>query len=148
MNDLQSRTEQMGQSSLQYLDRPEWAATIAADLLLQGRRNKLELKLIRIDDIEFIQELDNTGPANQKKDYKRLMAEAAFPLVGKLVLWAKDTNNATLEAEVNFAFTDLAFAKDTDALNRCKTIHDRANALVTAPPQLRHCWWVRSIRLL
>jgi hypothetical protein len=134
MNDVQSRTEQMGQKSLQYLDRPEWAALLAADVLLQGRRNKLELKLIRIDAIEFIQELDNTGPAAQKRDYKQEMAEAAFPLIGKLVLWAIDTNNATLRNEVDFVLTDLTKAKDTDALNRCQTIYNRANALVTSPP--------------
>jgi len=78
---------------------------------------------------------DITGNVTDKNALKLTMAQKAIVVCGPLKVFARKTNNAVLLAEVDFEFSDLTQCKDTDAEDRCRIIHNRANAnaLALAP---------------
>lgn len=128
MTDIQSRTETMGASTLQFLDNNNaiWTANTA----MQDERDALEDKLDEINDIELIQATNITGNAAEKNTLKQTMAEKAIVVCGPLKVFARNTNNAVLLAEVDFQLSDLTQTKDSTAEDNCRIIHNRASANV------------------
>lgn len=132
MNDNQSRTEKMAETTLSYMDSQ--AAVWNGNLITVAKRDALEDKLDEINAIELIQETNTTGNAVEKEANKLAMAQAAFVICKALQVFAKDTGNAVLAEEINFELSNLSRVKDTDAEIRCQLIHDRAltNAVALA----------------
>src|SRR3990170_3202072 len=98
MTDIQSRTETMGASTLQFLDNNNsiWTGNTA----MQDERDALEDKLDEINDIEILQVTDITGNVTDKNALKLTMAQKAIVVCGPLKVFARKTNNAVLLAEV------------------------------------------------
>lgn len=130
MNDNQSRTEKMAETTLSYMDSN--AAAWNGNAITVAKRDALEDKLDEINGIELIQETNITGNAVEKEDNKLAMAQAAFVICKALQVFAKDTGNAVLAGEINFPISALLNVKDTDAEIRCQLVHDRALTHVIA----------------
>lgn len=78
-----------------------------------------------------IQEGDKTGVAVNKQQLKTSLVTLSVDMSNKLVAFAKNTNNAALEAEVKFNGSSLDRTADTILKDRAQLLYNRANANVS-----------------
>ena len=114
----------MAESTLTYLD--DHSTDWNTNTVIQQKRDALETKLDEINDIELIQNTDITGNVTAKEGFKKKMAEKGLVISKAMQVFARDTNNAVLLAEIDFQLSDLLHVKDSDAKDRCQLVHDRA----------------------
>jgi hypothetical protein len=125
MEKIQKRTLAAAKSGKKVLDDNNalWDAVNAR----AARRTLLGDHINIIEDLDIIVTKDNKGFAVDKAAKKKLAAERAWKVAKLLTVYAKDINEPVLQQEINFEWSDLAYASDEDAPVRWKLIFDRAS---------------------
>ena len=130
MNDNQTRIYNSGVAGQTVMNNNSiiWNGKAA----IVNKKNSLDGVLGDIEDSQDEQESNKTGNAIAKKESKRNAANSTLVVAKVVRVFAADTNNAVLEQEVDFEFSDLFFAKDVTAKDRWQLVHDRANTHILA----------------
>jgi hypothetical protein len=90
--------------------------------------NKMTALQTKVDQIETLDDqISNGGAANTiKKLAKENAAVKALRIAKPLAIFAKDTNDLELFAEIDFEWVDLRYGKDQDSIDRWQLVHNRS----------------------
>jgi len=92
-----------------------------------NKKAALDAKIIEIGGFDD-GETDGSGITKAKTAAKEAAAQTAWKIAGPLTVFAKDTGNSALEAEIDFEWSELRYGKEKDAMDAWKLIYDRALA--------------------
>jgi hypothetical protein len=126
MKDLRRRQLAAAKSGKEVLDLNNgvW------DLVTKRADKHLALKnhIATIEDLDLIVTKDIKGFAIDKRAKKIFAGEKALKVAKALTVFAKETNDAVLEQEINFERSDLIYSSDEDAPGRWQLVFDRGNS--------------------
>ncbi|MBP9151016.1 MAG: carboxypeptidase regulatory-like domain-containing protein [Flavobacteriales bacterium] len=90
--------------------------------------NKMAAMEVKVGQIELIDDQINNGggASTLKKLAKENAAVKALRIAKPLAIFAKDTNDLELFAEIDFEWADLRYGKDQDSIDRWRLVHEHS----------------------
>lgn len=114
----------MAKGLASFLD--ENPAIVATVVAFQTAVNALKDKIAAIDDIAELSSLSIVGITADKRFSKESLCQLTADIAGMIYAFAVDTKNNALKEEVNLSISRLKRKGDTELLQICQAIHDRA----------------------
>lgn len=126
MNDSSTRILNAAVAGQEVMDEPANVALWSGRTAVVNKKTALDNKIAEIGTLAD-GETDGTGEAAGKQTAKDNAAKTAWKIAKPLSIYAKDTGDTTLEAEIDFEWTELRYGKDQDVIDAWQLIHDKAN---------------------
>lgn len=125
MTDEQTATINMGEATAQVMNdnKNEWKTVKAID----DKVTALKKSVKQLKKLGDSQKAGTKGHAEDKKNKRKEMGEQSLVVCQTLAAYAQDKDNEVLLGEIDFEISDFIRGKDTDAAQRSKLVHKRAD---------------------
>ncbi|MFZ5939822.1 MAG: hypothetical protein ACOYXB_04540 [Bacteroidota bacterium] len=98
--------------------------------LLQGYISELALNVGEIKKLVSVSEVETSGVTTDKMVAKERMAKSASLIAAAGAGYAASTGNNTLEAQLDYNFSDIRYAKDSEAYGIASAIESNLRPLL------------------